>query len=308
MAAKKKGLGRGLDALLGGATAPNRNPGQAEGAPSTASAVAQSPAVSEKASKSPLQEIPIDLIRPGKYQPRRDMHPEALEELAASIQSQGLMQPIVIRPVGMGQYEIIAGERRWRASQQAGLDAIPALIKDVPDEAAIAMALIENIQREDLNPMEEAMALQRLQTEFELTHQEIAEAIGKSRTTVTNLLRLNQLQMEVRTLLEHGDLEMGHAKALLGLEGAEQTEVARKVVSQGLTVRQTEALVRDVQKPTPKTGPKTAKTNDTVRLERELSEKVGLPVDIAHKDNGKGAVTFSYSSIEELEGLLGHIS
>jgi len=308
MAAKKKGLGRGLDALLGassGAQTASINTA-AETATKDTGAVGSNSA--NNPPKSPLQEVPIDLIRPGKYQPRRDMHPEALEELAASIKVQGVMQPIVIRPVGMGQYEIIAGERRWRASQQAGLDSIPAMIKDVPDEAAIAMALIENIQREDLNPMEEAMALLRLQSEFELTHQEIADAVGKSRTTVTNLLRLNQLQADVRTLLEHGDLEMGHARALLGLDAGPQSEIARKVVSQGLTVRQTEALVRAAQNPVVKAVVKKAKSNDTLRLEQELGEKVGLPVDISHKDDGKGSVTFTYNSVDELDGLLNHIS
>ncbi len=251
--------------------------------------------------------MPIDLIRPGEYQPRRDMHPEALEELAASIKAQGVMQPIVVRSVGMGQYEIIAGERRWRASQQAGLETIPVLIKDVPDDAAIAMALIENIQREDLNAMEEATALARLQSEFDLTHQEIADAVGKSRSAVSNLLRLMQLQFDVRTLLERGDLELGHAKALLALDGATQSETARKVVAQGLSVRQTEALVRKIQQGPATKKAKGGKTNDTIRLEQQLGEKVGLPVAIDHKANGKGSVTFTYNTLDELEGLLDHI-
>src|SRR5690554_7334494 len=198
MAVKKRGLGRGLDALLG-----------QTGVNATSNDGAQD---------QQLRELPVDLIQRGKYQPRRDMDPEALEELAQSIQAQGVMQPIVVRPIGDNRYEIIAGERRWRASQQAGLERIPAMVREVPDEAAIAMALIENIQREDLNPIEEAVALKRLQDEFGLTQQQVADAVGKSRTTVTNLLRLIALSEDVKTLLEHGDLEMGHARALLTLE------------------------------------------------------------------------------------------
>lgn len=313
MAAKKKGLGRGLDALLGGGqstSVANRDPAPINAPATQPTETAQTTAASDTSTataKSELQNMPIDLIRPGEYQPRRDMHPDALEELAASIKAQGVMQPIVVRAVGMGQYEIIAGERRWRASQQAGLDTIPVLIKDVPDEAAIAMALIENIQREDLNAMEEATALARLQSEFDLTHQEIADAVGKSRSAVSNLLRLMQLQFDVRTLLERGDLELGHAKALLGLEGASQSETARKVVAQGLSVRQTEALVRKVQQGPSAKKPASGKTNDTIRLEQDLGEKVGLPVAIDHKANGKGSVTFTYNTLEELEGLLDHI-
>lgn len=297
MAAKKKGLGRGLDALLGGGG------GALAGVETTADAAAPANAAVES---SNLKELPVDMIRPGQYQPRKDMHPEALEELAESIKAQGVMQPIVVRSVGMEQYEIIAGERRWRATQMAGLHKIPVIIKDVPDEAAIAMALIENIQREDLNPMEEAMALHRLQAEFELTHQEVANAVSKSRTTVTNLLRLMQLQSDVRTLLEHGDLEMGHAKALLGLEGGLQSEAAHKVVSQGLSVRQTEELVRKLQ--AGKKAAKPAEKDSNIKvLEEELAEKVGAPVLIKHGNNGKGTLTFKYASLDELQGILGHI-
>lgn len=304
MATKKKGLGRGLDVLLGGNSAAPQRGGRDAGDATAHNAGTAESAQPVKDDKTAPHQLPIELIRRGKYQPRRDMHPEALEELAASIKAQGLMQPIVVRPVGMGQYEIIAGERRWRASQQAGLDEIPVVIKDVNDDAALAMALIENIQREDLNAMEEAMALQRLQTEFELTHQQIADAVGKSRAMVSNLLRLTQLPEEVRTLLERGDLEMGHARALLSLEYAQQAEAARKVVSQGLTVRQTEALVRQVLKPKPAKATNEAKSKDTIRLEQELGEKVGLPVSIQHKPNGKGSISFSYASLDELEGLL----
>lgn len=298
MAMKKKGLGRGLDALLGG----DSNLTSASSASVTD--ISQAPAASDGS----LRQLAVDVIRPGRYQPRRDMQNDALEELANSIKSQGVMQPIVVRSVGMQQYEIIAGERRWRAAQLAELETIPVIIKDVPDEAAIVMALIENIQREDLNPIEEAVALQRLQTEFELTHQEIAEAVGKSRTTVTNFLRLMQLQPEVRTLLERGDLEMGHARALLGVEGDLQRELATKVVDQSLSVRQTEELVRRAQegklaKPAP-----AEKDPNTLRLEEDLGDKVGAPVKIKYNENGKGTLTFSYSSLEELEGILAHIS
>ncbi|EPN61320.1 ParB family protein, partial [Pseudomonas syringae pv. actinidiae ICMP 18807] len=226
MAVKKRGLGRGLDALLS--------------SPTVSSLEEQA----VKAPPSELQHVPLDLIQRGKYQPRRDMDPQALEELAQSIKSQGVMQPIVVRPIGNNRFEIIAGERRWRASQQAGVETIPAMVRDVPDETAIAMALIENIQREDLNPIEEAMALQRLQQEFQLTQQQVADAVGKSRVSVANLLRLIALPEAIKTMLSHGDLEMGHARALLGLSEDRQVEGARHVVARGLTVRQTEALVR----------------------------------------------------------------
>ncbi len=289
MAIKKRGLGRGLDALLGGSTA----------------ATLEEEAV--KVDSRELQHLPLDLIQRGKYQPRRDMDPAALEELANSIRAQGVMQPIVVRPIGEGRYEIIAGERRWRASQQAGLDKIPAMVREVPDEAAIAMALIENIQREDLNPIEEAVALQRLQQEFELTQQQVAEAVGKSRVTITNLLRLIALPEEIKTMLAHGDLEMGHARALLGLPVEKQVEGARHVVARGLTVRQTEALVRQwlngAEKPVEK-----AKTDpDINRLEQRLAEKLGAPVQIKHGSKGKGQLVIRYGSLDELQGVLAHI-
>jgi ParB family chromosome partitioning protein len=252
--------------------------------------------------------VPVDLIRRGKYQPRRDMDPDALQELADSISAQGVMQPIVIRPVGEQQFEIIAGERRWRAAQLAGLDVIPALVRDVPDEAAIAMALIENIQREDLNPIEEAMALHRLQQEFELTQQEVADAVGKSRSTVTNLLRLMALQPEVRKLLEHGDLDMGHARALLALEGPEQTQVARSVVSRGLSVRQTEALVRHALAAREREGAPAPKIDPNIRaLQDELSQRLGTAVQIQHQASGKGRLVLSYSTLDQLDGILKQI-
>ncbi|WP_043311978.1 ParB/RepB/Spo0J family partition protein [Pseudomonas sp. ML96] len=289
MATKKRGLGRGLDALLGGSTA----------------ATLEEEAV--KVDSRELQHLPLDLIQRGKYQPRRDMDPSALEELANSIKVQGVMQPIVVRPIGGGRFEIIAGERRWRASQQAGLDKIPAMVREVPDEAAIAMALIENIQREDLNPIEEAVALQRLQQEFELTQQQVADAVGKSRVTITNLLRLIALPEEIKTLLAHGDLEMGHARALLGLPLEQQVEGARHVVARGLTVRQTEALVRQWLNTKEKPAEKVKADPDINRLEQRLAEKLGAPVQIKHGQKGKGQLVIRYNSLDELQGVLAHI-
>ena len=289
MATKKRGLGRGLDALLGGSTA----------------ATLEEEAV--KVDSRELQHLPLELIQRGKYQPRRDMDPAALEELASSIKAQGVMQPIVVRPIGGGRFEIIAGERRWRASQQAGLDKIPAMVREVPDEAAIAMALIENIQREDLNPIEEAVALQRLQQEFELTQQQVADAVGKSRVTITNLLRLIALPDEIKTLLSHGDLEMGHARALLGLPLEQQVDGARHVVARGLTVRQTEALVRQWLNAKEKPVEKAKVDPDINRLEQRLAEKLGAPVQIKHGQKGKGQLVIRYSSLDELQGVLAHI-
>lgn len=302
MSSKRKGLGKGLDALLSaglGVTAPAPempvNPSEAD------------QKIEYKDGK--LAHLPVELIQRGKYQPRRDMHPEALEELAESIKVQGVMQPIVVRGIGEGRYEIIAGERRWRATQLAGLDKIPAVIRDVPDEAAIAMALIENIQRENLNPIEEAVALKRLQDEFELTHAEVAQAVGKSRTTITNLLRLIALSDEVKTLLEHGDLEMGHARALLTLEPQQQKEIARQIVAKGLSVRQTEALVRQYQENQnqEKVKPEVQVSADIRRLQDRLSETLGAGVEIQHGAKGKGKLVISYNSLDELDGILGHI-
>ncbi|MDH4583966.1 ParB/RepB/Spo0J family partition protein [Pseudomonas sp. BN415] len=289
MAAKKRGLGRGLDALLGGSTV----------------TTLEEEAV--KVDTRELQHLPLDLIQRGKYQPRRDMDPTALEELAQSIRVQGVMQPIVVRPIGAGRFEIIAGERRWRASQQAGLDKIPAMVREVPDEAAIAMALIENIQREDLNPIEEAIALQRLQQEFQLTQQQVAEAVGKSRVTITNLLRLIGLPEEIKTLLSHGDLEMGHARALLGLPLERQVEGARHVVARGLTVRQAEALVRQWLNATEKAVEPVKADPDISRLEQRLAERLGAPVQIKHGQKGKGQLVIRYNSLDELQGVLAHI-
>lgn len=287
---KRKGLGRGLDALLGAGEEDSE-----EGM--------------TLSSRDTLKQIPVEFMKRGKYQPRRDMHPEALEDLANSIRVQGVMQPIIVRPVGVDSYEIIAGERRWRATQLAGLETIPAIIRDVPDESAIAMALIENIQREDLNAIEEAQALMRLQQEFELTQQQVADAVGKSRTTITNLMRLMSLEQEVQTLLEHGDLEMGHARALLGLEGRVQQEAARTAVAKGMTVRQTEALVRHLQQQQEQSeSTENHRIDpDIKRLQDKLSDQVGASVSIQHNAKGKGRLILKYNSLDELEGILDHI-
>lgn len=287
MVAKKRGLGeRGLGALLAGSKVKLQT---------------------ETTQDGELRELPVDLVQRGIYQPRRDMDPEALEELADSIRQQGVMQPIIVRPIAESRYEIIAGERRWRATQLAGLDRVPAIIRDVSDEAAVAMALIENIQRENLNAMEEAIALQRLQDEFELTQQEVAQAVGKSRSTVTNLLRLIGLSGEVKVMLEHGDLEMGHGRAMLSLSPELQLQAANQVVAKSLSVRQTEALVRRLQEE--KDHPKEAKKvdPDIRRLQQDLSERIGAKVAINHTSKGKGKLVIQYSSVDELDGILNHI-
>lgn len=255
-----------------------------------------------------LRYIPVELIQRGKYQPRIDIDNDSLKELAASIEKQGIMQPIVIRPISSDKYEIIAGERRWRASQLAGFHEIPAIIKTVDDESAIAMSLIENIQREDLNPIEEAFALKRLQQEFNLTQQEVADAVGKSRTTVTNLLRLINLSEDVRKMLEAKVLEMGHARALLSLSPTEQYSVAKIVVSKCLSVRQTEELVRrTIAVKNSGSTPKRENSADIRSLETKLSEKFGANVSIEHTVKGKGKLVISYNGLDELEGILNHI-
>ncbi len=288
MAARRKGLGRGLDALLGGASA--GRPAE-EGGDST---------------EGDLRTLPVDLIQRGRYQPRIDMRPETLQELADSIRAQGVVQPIVVRPVDGSRYEIIAGERRWRAAQLAGLHEIPAVVREVPDRAAIAMALIENIQREDLNPMEEANALKRLIEEFEMTHQQAAEAVGRSRAAVSNLLRLLELAAEVRRMVEERELEMGHARALLALEADAQLHAARQVVARGLSVRETEQLVRRLKEPAPGKKPAPRLDPDIRRLQEELSERLGAGVAIQHKGR-KGRLVISYNSLDELEGILEHL-
>ena len=288
MSAKRKGLGRGLDALLGGAAliGAGEDPGDQ------------------------LRQIPVDLIQRGKYQPRRDMREESLKDLADSIKAQGVVQPIVVRPLDERRFEIIAGERRWRAAQMAGLESVPAVVRDVPDRTAIAIALIENIQRADLNPLEEAEALQRLISEFQMTHQQASEAVGRSRAAVTNLLRLLELTREVQDLVRQGALEMGHARALLGLKGPAQTDAARKVVDRGLSVRDTEQLVRRRLKELPghaKTGQGRKADPDVRRLERELGEKLGAKVVVETGARGKGKLVIHYTSLDELDGILKHI-
>ncbi len=279
MPVKLKGLGRGLDALL------DRD---GEGGP-----------VSERQAT-----LRIDQLQRGRYQPRTKMDDNALEELAASIRKQGLMQPILVRPIGSNRYEIIAGERRWRAAKIAGLAEIPALVREVPDASALAMALVENIQRENLNPLEEAGGVQRLISEFKLTHQEAAEAIGRSRTATSNLLRLLNLQKAVQTLVFDGKLEMGHARALLALDGRQQESAAKRVADQALSVRQTEQLVNAILHPTVKARRKPGTDRDIVRLEEELSEEIGTQVEIKPGKKGAGKLVISYSSHDHLDDLL----
>ena len=296
----KKRLGRGLDALLS--------------KPVAESAAVAGDNVVVVNEGDALKEIPVELLQRGQYQPRVDMRQDSLEELAESIKAQGVVQPIVARPIakkGNSQhYEIIAGERRWRAAQMAGLAEIPAVVRDVPDEAAIAMALIENIQREDLNPLEESRALSRLIEEFDLTHAEAAQAVGRSRASVSNLLRLQELSEKVKPLLEDRQLEMGHARALLGITNAtQQHDAARQVVKNGLSVRDTEKLVRrmlDGSKSKPaKKAP--AQNADIRRLEIEVSEKLGAKVRVDHSAKGAGKLVISYNSLDELDGILKHI-
>lgn len=285
---KKRGLGKSLDALLVGSF----------------SATAEA-SRSEAPVKDVLCHLPVSLMQRGKYQPRRDVDPEALEELANSIRTQGVIQPIVVRPIADGRYEIVAGERRWRAAQLAELKEIPALVRDIPDEAAIAIALIENIQRESLNPIEESLALQRLSEEFSMTHQQVADAVGKSRTSVTNLLRLLALSEEVKTLLEQGDLEMGHARALLTLNEELQIEAAETIIAQGLSVRETEELVRRLQLPAELRQPTPKPMDpDIKRLQQDLSLTLRLKVAIQCSPKGKGKLVIQYANLTELDKLL----
>jgi ParB family chromosome partitioning protein len=300
---KKRGLGRGLDALLGGGA---REMGAEEASADAGAAQALTQASPGEA----VQRLALAQIDPGRYQPRRDFDPDALRELADSIASQGVLQPIVVRAVADGRFEIIAGERRWRASQQAGLVDIPVVVREVDEQAALAIALIENIQREDLAPLEEAGALHRLQLEFGLTHQQVAEIVGKSRTTVTNLLRLLELGAEVKSLLDQGRLEMGHARALLGLKGDTQTLAARQVVARGLSVRETERLVRRLQSEADNgAAPGRAPSHDPNirRLQDDLAERLGARVAIQHGSKGAGKLVIAYNSLDELDGILEHI-
>jgi ParB family chromosome partitioning protein len=278
MPVKKRGLGRGLNALIG-----------------DVSSVAR-----EKTEKT----LPVDQILRGRYQPRRHMDQERLQELADSINAQGIIQPILVRAMGGEKYEIVAGERRWRAAQLAGIHEVPVLIRDISDQAAMALGLIENIQREDLNPLEEAEALNRLLKEFKMTHQQVADSVGKSRTTITNLLRLMDLQGRVKTCLQDGSIEMGHARALLGLRGRLQIEAAEKIIAQGLSVRATEKLVRDLQAKGTGERETAVADPDIIALQTRISEKLGARVSIQHKPNGKGRLVIRYNTVDELEGVL----
>jgi ParB family chromosome partitioning protein len=291
----KRGLGRGLDALLGGAQSASRNSRESQ---------EKAVGVSEM--------LAVDLIQRGRFQPRRHFDEDKLRELADSISAQGVVQPVVVRPVGGGKHELIAGERRWRAAQLAGLSEIPVVVRDVNDQTAMAMGLIENIQRDDLNPLEEAQALHRLLEEFELTHQQIAQAVGKSRTTVTNLMRLLELNPDVKRLVEEGRLEMGHARALLTLDSELQTQAARVVVRKGLSVRETEALVRRFKEQGGEpakaaVAPKVEDDPDVRRLIQSLTDKLGAPVQLRQAANGKGKLVISYNTLDELEGIMAHI-
>ncbi|MEE1955359.1 ParB/RepB/Spo0J family partition protein [Aeromonas sp. 75A] len=296
MTPKKRGLGKGLDALLSTSTAARQK--QVMSDQRTEEAMAPT-------NQGELRKLPVEWLQSGKYQPRKDMSQDALEELANSIRAQGVIQPIVVRPLGEQSFEIIAGERRWRASQLARLEVVPCIVKDVPDEAAVAIALIENIQREDLNAIEEAVALQRLLTEFELTHQQVAEAVGKSRTTVTNLLRLNQLNDDVKRFVEHGDLDMGHARALLALSGQAQSELAKLVAQKGLTVRDTEKLVQKALEPA-KARVEPARDPQIGYLERQLAEKIGNQVQLQPGKRDSGKLVISYENLSDLDHILGY--
>src|SRR5512140_3474707 len=272
-----KGLGRGLDALL---------------------------AKDEEGGGDTLKTVKLEALQPGKYQPRTRMDQASLEELARSLKAQGVMQPILARTLGKGRYEIIAGERRWRAAKLAGLREVPVVIREVPDSAALAMALIENIQREDLNPLEEANGIHRLINEFKMTHQEAAEAVGRSRAATSNLLRLLNLPQTVQALVYDGKIDMGHARALLALEGRRQEDVAMRVAERGLSVRETEKLVQDILSPKPKKSNRLKTNRDILRFEEELSEKFGTTVEVKPGKKGAGKLVISYASHEHLDDLL----
>lgn len=275
---KLKGLGRGLDALLSGNREDDTDQGE-------------------------LRQLPVDELRPGKYQPRTRMDPGSLEELAASVKTQGVMQPILVRPLGLDGYEIIAGERRWRAARIAELMEVPCLVREIPDEAALAMSLIENIQREDLNPLEEAAGIQRLIDEFAMTHQEAADAVGRSRPAASNLLRLLQLARPVQELLMAGDIDMGHARALLPLDGAGQVQLANVVAARGYSVRETERLVAHALNPRQKKTP--VPNRDLLRLEEEIADRLGATVKIKANQKGAGTITLHFGNLDQLDGLLG---
>ncbi|MBI4005497.1 MAG: ParB/RepB/Spo0J family partition protein [Gammaproteobacteria bacterium] len=286
MTQKKRALGKGLDALLGTVTD-----------------------ISEPAKEGELRKLPVDLVQQSQYQPRKAMNPEALKDLADSIRAQGVVQPILVRPLmdGSDHYEIIAGERRWRAAQMAGLHEIPVVVRDVPDQAAICIALIENIQREDLNPLEEARTLRRLLQEFEMTHETVAESVGRSRSTVTNLLRLLDLHRDVQVMLESGQLEMGHARAIVSLPHEQQPEIAKQVARQGLSVRETERLVSRCQNKGKKKQSHKKEDPNIRHLQDDLSGRLGTRVIIKHNSKGNGTLQIHYNSLDELDGILAKI-
>ena len=283
---KKPGLGRGLDMLL-----------------------SSSVKDSESNKDSELKKLPVELIRKGEYQPRLSIDPDALQELAESIKAQGLVQPVVVRRIDGGEYELIAGERRWRAAQIAGMHTIPAIVRDIPDQAAAAMSLIENIQREDLNPLEEAIAMSRLIADFGLTHQQTADSVGRSRAAVSNLLRLLDLEETTKELLDSGKIDMGHARALLALSGSLQVETAHIVANKQLSVRETEKLVKRIANPKDSTkATPVKKALEVQKLEESLSEKLGAAVNIQYNNKGKGKLVVEYNNLDELDGILGHIN
>jgi len=282
---KKRGLGKkfndlGLDELLSSMNAPSLG------------------------SKDELKRIPVECLTPGKHQPRKDFDNEQLQELADSIRSQGIIQPLIVRSIDDRLYEIIAGERRWRAAQIAGLAEVPAIVREITDDSAIAVALIENIQRENLNSIEEAEALQRLSTEFEMTHEEISQVVGKSRSTISNLFRLLSLNDDVKTMVERGDLEMGHARAMLALDGDLQSQAARTVVDKGMSVRDAEGYIRRINEPAKPTKQSSQLDPDIIRLQNSLSDTLGASVMIAHSKSGKGKLIIKYNSLDEFDGIL----
>ena len=302
MTPKKRGLGKGLEALLGTSTAAR----QKQIMDDIKSDEARS---RSEELQSELRKLPISWLRPGKYQPRKDMSQDALEDLANSIRAQGVIQPIVVRQMDEQSYEIIAGERRWRACQLIRLETVPCLVKNVPDNAAVAIALIENIQREDLNAIEEAAALQRLLNEFELTHQEIADAVGKSRSSVSNLLRLNLLNDDVKRLVEHGDLDMGHARALLALEGKQQSDVGRQIAEKGMTVRDAEKLIQRLLTPAAESALSHAEPSPFyVEWQSRLNGSLGLDAKFVASGKDKGKLVLSFQNQEQLEKILRHFN
>jgi ParB family chromosome partitioning protein len=302
MATKKSGLGRGLGELLSMVAVAEAPVDESKSPVSTAK-----PKNADIAVVAQTRYLPIDLLQPGEYQPRKIMRKEHLEELAESIRAHGVLQPILLRKLNEEQYEIVAGERRWRAAQLAGLDRVPVFVKEISDEAAMAMGLIENIQRQDLNPVEQAQGLKRLGEEFKMTHDEIAQAVGKSRASITNLLRLLNLEPAVSSLLQEGQLDMGHARALLSLTHRDQVKVAHIVVAKKLSVRATEALVKKMLSPAAAKRASAPVSGDTIKLQQQISDKLGAKVNIQHTSKGDGKLVIQYHNLDELEGILGHI-